>query len=192
MCACSGESAWENCGPFRQAGVRKEVGGWVEWRMGCVWEPCPIPPVHCWKEPGRCQFAMQISPLQTNFGKRSINGWHRAGLRLWQMSFPFWFLTPFLQIWPAPAQKSLPSYCVLQSQPTLSFCKSHSRSGEKNTKFSAPIHIRGSNCHPHWDGVKYVKIRIREKENWEIPSSVRWEANVVNYRGHYRYTLICH
>lgn len=195
VCPHSGENCsydWGHSGKLKVVDGQGGLGIWLgaEWLMGCVWEPCPSPPGHFWKGPVRCQFAMQISPLQANFGKRRINGWQRAGLSLWQMSFPFWFLTSFSGLL---LQKPLPFYCVLQSQPTLSFCTATVDSeGKENTKFRVPIHIGGSNCHSHWDGVKYVRIRMREKENWKFPPSVRWEANVVNYRGHYRYTLICH
>lgn len=182
VCACSGESAWDDVRPpppwlrlrpFGQAGVRRECGGWAfivgpNDGLGLCGNHAPARLSTC--EKGQCAANLQcrFPRLQVHFGKRRINGWHKAGLRWWQMSFPFWFLTPpppfLFQTLPSPPQKSLPPYCVLQSHPSLCFWSATLDSkGKKKTKFRAPIHIGGSNCHSHWDGVKYVKMRMRER-----------------------------
>lgn len=114
VCVCSGESAWENAGPpppwlrlgplgraevFFSDGM---VGGWAfvggaEWMTDgvCVGTMPPARLSTC--EKGQCAANLQCRFvfLQAHFGKRRINGWHKAGLRWWQMSFSFWFLTPF-------------------------------------------------------------------------------------------------
>lgn len=81
VCACSGESAWENAGPpppwlrlgplgraevfFRTGwwGVGRLSGGGMNDGWGVCGNHAPGPPVHLWKGPVRCQFAMQIRPL---------------------------------------------------------------------------------------------------------------------------------
>lgn len=78
------------------------VGGWAfvggaEWMTDgvCVGTMPPARLSTC--EKGQCAANLQCRfvLLQAHFGKRRINGWHKAGLRWWQMSFSFWFLTPF-------------------------------------------------------------------------------------------------
>lgn len=94
VCACSGESAWDNVRPpppwlrlrpFGQAEVRRECGGLGIYRgRNDGWGVCGnLPPARlstC--EKGQCAAHLQCrSPaLRAHFGKRHINGWHKAGL----------------------------------------------------------------------------------------------------------------
>lgn len=101
--------------PFGQA----EVGGWGRLSGGgmtdgvCVGTMPPARLSTC--EKGQCAANLQCRspPLQAHFGKRRINGWHKAGLRWWQMSFPFWFLTPFFPNSGLLLQKRNPSPLIV-------------------------------------------------------------------------------
>lgn len=212
VCACSGESAWDNVRPpppwlrlrpFGQAEVRRECGGWAfivgpNDGLGLCGNRAPARLSTC--EKGQCAANLQcrFPPLQVHFGKRRINGWHKAGLHWWQMSFPFWFLTPtppplFI---PNSAFSSPkippPSLCASVTPHTLLLDRHIRFQGKKKkTKFRAPIHV-GAVIVIHTEMVWNTSGWEWEKGALEIPSSVRWEACVVNYRGHYRYTLICH
>lgn len=122
------------------------VGGWMTDRV-CVgtmpWSACP--PLKRASTVQICNSDLTLPGLRW---ERRINGWHKAGHRWWQMSFPFWFLTPFFPPNLAKKKAKLPTsppFCVLHLQPVLCCCIATlaSNKKEKKTKFRAPFHIGG-------------------------------------------------
>lgn len=134
VCACSGESAWENAGPpppwlrlgplgraevFFSDGM---VGGWAfvggrnEWRMGCVWEPCPRPacplvkrasalPI-CNADPSSCRLTLGKGASMAGIKQASADGKCHSHFDSWP---PFFFCKPR----PAPLRKKKPSPLIV-------------------------------------------------------------------------------
>ena len=158
-------------------GVGRLSGGWNEWRMGCVWEPCPRPacplvkrasalPI-CNADLSSCRLTLGKGASMAGIKQSSADGKCHSHFDSWPPFFFFFFANLDLLL---SEKKPLPPYCVLQSQPALgSWIATLDSKEKKKTKFRAPIHIGGSNCHSHWGGVKYAGIRMREKEHWKFP-----------------------
>lgn len=143
---------------------RERVGGegWAfigaEWRMGCVWEPCPDPPVHLWKRPALCQFAMQISPLgawMAGTKQPSADGKCHSHFDSW----PFFSQTAFTFSGKKRKKRTTSSHLggfgPNPHSASAATLDSKEQRKEKSSEFL--FRLGGSNCHSHWDGVKYVK-----------------------------------
>lgn len=140
---------WGHSGKLRLGGRwgLLEVCRGVEWRMGCVWEPCPGPPAHLWKGPVRCQFAMQISLLcrltlwkgtsMASIKQASADGKCHSHFDSWPL-----FSKLGLILKKRKKKSLLLLLCASAATHSL-FLDCHIRlHGEKEkTKFTVPIHI---------------------------------------------------
>ena len=172
VCACSGESAWENAGPpppwlrlgpLGQAeffffflgreggGVGRLSGGWNEWRMGCVWEPCPRPacplvkrasalPI-CNADLSSCRLTLGKGASMAGIKQSSADGKCHSHFDSWPPFFFFFFSNPP----PPPLRKETPPPLLCASVTTRArLLDCHIRfQGEKENKVQSSHSHRG-------------------------------------------------